>query len=115
MKNSNINIISKPEAITAENSFSGIFKVFSELTKFRITMLVSFTTGLGYILAAEQITFTLFYSILGIFLLACASSSLNHYQERDTDALMDRTKNRPIPSGRIEPMNVLFLTFFLLL
>jgi len=112
---SSANIISKPEAVIAENSFSAILKVFSELTKFRITMLVSFTTGLGYILATEHISPALFYPILGIFLLACASSSLNHYQERDTDALMDRTKHRPIPSGRIEPLNVLFITFFLLI
>lgn len=115
MKSSNINIISKPDAVIAENSFSAILKVFSELTKFRITMLVSFTTGLGYILAAEHVTLALFFPIFGIFLLACASSCLNHYQERDTDAMMERTKHRPIPSGRIEPMNVLFLTAFLLI
>lgn len=89
-------------------------KIFQELTKFRITILVSFTTGLGYILAASEITFTLFYAIAGIFLLAAASSSLNHWQEKDTDALMDRTRLRPIPSGRIEPNSALWLTLGLL-
>lgn len=115
MSRSSTNIISKPEAVIAGNSLSASLKVFSELTKFRITVLVSFTTGLGYILAAEHISFGLFCPILGIFLLACASSCLNHYQERDTDALMDRTKLRPIPSGRVEPLNVLFLALFLLI
>ncbi len=38
---------------------------------------------------------------LGIFILACGSSALNHYQEKDKDARMKRTQNRPIPSGRI--------------
>ena len=115
MNNGNTNIIAKSDAVIAENSFSAIMKVLSELTKFRITMLVSFTTGLGYILAAEHISIALFFPILGIFLLACASSCLNHYQERDTDALMERTKYRPIPSGRIEPVNVLFVSLFLLI
>ncbi|MCI0450292.1 MAG: heme o synthase [Chlorobi bacterium] len=90
-------------------------KIFSELIKFRITAMVSFTTGLGYILAADEITFAPFYVIAGIFLLACASSALNHWQERDTDALMDRTKYRPIPSGRIEAGSALYAAFGLLL
>ena len=89
-------------------SISDNMKIISELTKFRITVLVSFTTGLGYILGAGEISFTLFYVIAGIFLLASASSALNHWQEKDTDALMDRTKYRPIPSGRIEPKSALW-------
>ncbi len=51
---------------------------------------------------------------LGIFLLACGSSALNHYQEKDKDALMDRTKNRPIPSGRISPQGALIFAFLLI-
>lgn len=97
-----------------EGSLTGILKVFSELTKFRITALVSFTTGLGYILAADALSFTMFFAIAGIFLLAAASSSLNHWQEKDTDALMDRTKFRPIPSGRIEPALALYVSLGLL-
>lgn len=89
-------------------------KILSELVKFKITALVSFTTGLGYILAANEINFTLFYVIAGIFLLAGASSSLNHWQERGTDALMDRTKFRPIPSGRIESNTALIVSITLL-
>jgi protoheme IX farnesyltransferase len=90
-------------------------KILSELTKFRITVLVSFTTGLGYILAADVIGYTLFYAIGGIFLLASASSALNHWQEQKTDALMDRTRYRPIPSGRLEPNAALWITFGLLI
>jgi len=94
--------------------FSESIKIFSELIKFRITVLVSFTTGLGYILGAKDINLTLFAVISGIFLLACAASALNHWQERGTDALMDRTKFRPIPSGRIEPRNALMISMILL-
>lgn len=95
-------------------SLSDTMKILSELTKFRITALVSFTTGLGYILAAGEIGFTLFYVIAGIFLLASASSALNHWQEKSTDALMDRTKYRPIPSGRLEPNAALWIALGLL-
>lgn len=95
-------------------SLRELTRVFSELTKFRITALVSFTTGLGYILGARELSFTLFYAIAGIFLLAAASSSLNHWQERSTDALMERTKHRPIPSGKIEPASALYLSIGLL-
>lgn len=97
------------------HTLSGVMKIFTDLIKFRITALVSFTTGLGYILAASEIHFTLFYVIAGIFLLAAASSSLNHWQERNTDALMERTKNRPIPSGKINPSMALYVSFGLLL
>ena len=53
--------------------------IFLELIKFRITILVSFTTALGYILGASGLTMSLFYPIIGIFLLACSSSALNHF------------------------------------
>ncbi len=96
-------------------SLTRLMNILSELTKFNITALVSFTTGLGYILAASSLSFTLFYVIAGIFLMAAASSALNHWQEKDTDALMDRTKFRPIPSGKIEPAFALYFAVFLLL
>lgn len=89
-------------------------KVFLEIIKFRITVLVTFTTGLGYILAADKISFALVYPITGIFLLACAASALNHYQERETDSLMKRTMRRPISSGRVEPQTVLVIAGVLL-
>ena len=85
-------------------------KIFFEVIKFKITVLVSFTTGLGYILASQNISFGLFYPITGIFLLACSASALNHYQERETDRLMMRTKKRPIPSGKVTPSTVLIIS-----
>ncbi|HJY63941.1 MAG TPA: heme o synthase [Ignavibacteria bacterium] len=107
--NLNTTAIEKPGMKLSE-----AIRIFSELIKFRITVLVSLTTGLGYILGAKEITSSLFTVIAGIFLLACASSALNHWQERETDALMDRTRFRPIPSGRIEPRNVLLISIALL-
>ncbi len=76
------------------------FRLLSEVTKLRITALVSFTTGLGYILANEGYGINIIYPVLGIFFLACGSAALNHLQEKNLDLLMDRTKTRPLPSGK---------------
>ncbi|MBK8552859.1 MAG: protoheme IX farnesyltransferase [Ignavibacteria bacterium] len=55
------------------------------------------------------------YPIAGIFFLACGAAALNHYQERSTDLLMDRTKNRPIPSGTVTPGVVLLISIAFLI
>ncbi|MCY7363161.1 MAG: UbiA family prenyltransferase, partial [Ignavibacteria bacterium] len=89
---------------------SGISKwisVIFEVAKIRITVLVAFTTALGYILASQSLTSFSLFPVAGIFLLACAAAALNHFQESKTDVLMDRTKNRPIPSGVVSSGTVL--------
>lgn len=78
-------------------------KAILELSKVKITVAVSFTTITGYILALEGIDTGFLLPTLGIFLLACGSSVINHLQEYRTDAQMTRTQNRPIPSGVISP------------
>jgi protoheme IX farnesyltransferase len=88
--------------------------ILLELVKFRITVLVSFTTALGYFLASTKLGFAFVYPVVGIFLLACSSAALNQYQEVNTDMMMDRTKNRPIPSGKIPRSNVLIISISLL-
>ncbi len=82
-------------------------RVISEITKLRITALVSLTTALGYILAVNTIDISILFAPLGIFLLACGSAAVNHYQERNSDKLMHRTSNRPLPSGNVNPVFVL--------
>ncbi len=86
-----------------------------ELTKIRITSFVTVTTVFGYLCAAGHFSLGMIAPIFGILLLACGSAVINHFQERTTDALMDRTKNRPIPSGKISPMSALHLSLFLIL
>lgn len=85
--------------------------VFLELSKVKITFAVALTTITGYLLAKGEFDAGLVLPTLGIFLLACGSSAINHYQERDRDGLMERTKHRPIPSGRISPAGALLFAF----
>ncbi len=75
--------------------------VILELSKIKITVAVAFTTITGYILAARGYDPGFLLPTLGIFFLACGSSVINHLQERRTDAMMARTRKRPLPSHKI--------------
>ncbi|MFN3873571.1 MAG: heme o synthase [Ignavibacterium sp.] len=90
-------------------------KILAELTKIKITFFVMVTTGFGYIAATDSYDFKIVLVLLGVLFLACGSAAFNHYQERFTDALMSRTKNRPLPSGRISPSKVLESSVLLVL
>ena len=89
--------------------------ILLEITKLRITIFVTVTTVFGYIAATNSIYAGLILPTIGILLLACGSAAFNHYQERNTDAIMDRTKNRPIPSGKIEASSVLKISLALVI
>ena len=90
-------------------------KIFFELTKIRITSFVTVTTAFGFIAASGTISLDIFPVLFGVLFLAFGSAALNHYQEKDFDAMMDRTKNRPIPSGKISAVKSLFLAGSLIL
>ncbi|MBI5806783.1 MAG: protoheme IX farnesyltransferase [Ignavibacteriales bacterium] len=84
-------------------------KVIPELGKFRITSFVALSSSVGYILNRGAIEFEMILPIFGTFLLAAGSSAINHFQDRKFDALMERTKSRPIPSNRIDPISALMI------
>jgi len=88
------------------------FKIFLELSKIRLSLLVTLSTVTGFILAADGLSEKILLPTIGVFLLVCGSASLNQYQEREIDALMDRTKLRPIPSKKISPFKALLFTLF---
>ena len=90
-------------------------KILSELTKIRITSFVTLTTIFGFICYSREISISIFTSIFGILLLACGSAVINHIQENKTDAKMDRTKNRPIPSNKISVKNAAIISLLLVL
>jgi protoheme IX farnesyltransferase len=82
---------------------------FVELTKPRIAFMLLLTSAAGFYLGASgPFNFVLFLNaMIGIGLLAFGVATLNQYVERVTDALMDRTKNRPLPSSRLTPVEAL--------
>jgi protoheme IX farnesyltransferase len=82
---------------------------YVELTKPRITLMVVLTAFVGYALAATGSVFTgrLAAALLGTALVAAGASCLNMLLERRTDSLMLRTRNRPLPAGRLRPPETL--------
>jgi heme o synthase len=85
------------------------------VSKLVISLAVTLTAFLGYIAYSRNFAFTMIAVVSGVFLMAAGSSAMNHYQERNTDRLMDRTRNRPIPSGRIKAKYILWFGSSLLL
>src|SRR5437870_8005367 len=83
-----------------------------ELTKPRITFLVLITTLVGFYMGSRQglNLLLLFHTILGTGLVASGASALNQYFERDLDARMVRTRNRPLPDGRLVPHDALIFS-----
>lgn len=80
-----------------------IFNDILELGKVRISFSVALSALTGYVIFTGVIDGPGWSITAGVFLLSCSSGAFNHWQERKTDALMPRTQNRPIPSGRISP------------
>ncbi|MDQ2180282.1 protoheme IX farnesyltransferase [Marinifilum sp. D714] len=75
--------------------------VLLELGKVKIAIPIAISCFTGFILHTPEISWQMFYVVFGIFLIVMGASALNHIQEYRKDALMDRTKFRPIPSGKI--------------
>ncbi|RPH03017.1 MAG: protoheme IX farnesyltransferase [bacterium TMED144] len=91
--------LSKPPAISLSSKIA-------ELSKLNILSLVLVATFLGFYLGSngEMEYNKLLITLLGTALTAAGSGSLNHYLERDADKKMDRTRNRPLPSGTLTPL-----------
>ena len=83
--------------------------VFLELAKARLTVLVLFTSVVGFYMGAKgSPDFALMASVLiGTGLVASGAAALNQLLEKDFDSRMLRTESRPLPSGRIQPETVL--------
>lgn len=89
-------------------------KVFLTLTKARLSFSVVFSTIAGYLLAVESVNFfDVFLLIIGGYCMVGASNSFNQIIEKDKDALMDRTKLRPIPTKKITTSNAFLISISL--
>ena len=80
--------------------------ILADLIKARLTFLVLVTTLVGFVLGLESGPFSywlLFYCMIGTALCASGAAALNQWMERTADARMDRTKDRPLPTGELKP------------
>ena len=85
------------------------------LMKYKVSMAVTFTAITGYIVHAGSLDLHLIFLGLGVFILAGGSSALNEFQESKYDAVMERTRQRPIPSGAISPRQALLISILVII
>jgi len=89
---------------------------FLQLTKFRLAISVVFSSVAGYLLAVDHIDSSILTALLfGGFSMVGASNAFNQWIEKEKDSLMDRTKNRPLPSGRMNNLTALIIASLLTL
>ena len=81
---------------------TSIISDFKEITKMRLSLSVVFSSLAGYLLGAETVSFYILLLLaFGGYFMVGASNAFNQIIEKDLDALMKRTQNRPIPAGRL--------------
>ena len=86
-----------------------LYEAYYELTKPGITFMIMISTSLGYYLGGDGIDdyHQFLFTIFGTCLVSAGSGALNHFAESESDALMNRTRNRPLPAGIISPGSVI--------
>ena len=94
--------MSSVSAIQNKITIKTLFSDFKQLTKVGLSVSVVFTSITGYLLGVDEVDYTtiLLLGIGGYFMVG-ASNAFNQIIEKDIDAIMTRTKNRPLPSGRM--------------
>ena len=89
-------------------------RLFLELIKFRLSFLVTFSAVFGFLLSSNYINyFSLFILIISGFFITGSSVINNQIIEKNSDKLMNRTKNRPLPTNKISSINALFISLAL--
>jgi protoheme IX farnesyltransferase len=97
--------------LTADKSvLKTLFLDFKQLTKVGLSVSVVFTSVAGYLLGAETVDYSIVLLLsIGGYLMVGASNAFNQVIEKDIDAVMQRTKNRPLPSGRMKSSTALII------
>ena len=93
-----------------KTSLKSMFNDFKQLTKVGLSISVVFTSVTGYLLGAETINYTTVLLLaVGGYLMVGASNAFNQVIEKDIDALMQRTQNRPLPAKRMQVSTALII------
>ncbi|MBZ0258542.1 UbiA family prenyltransferase, partial [bacterium] len=93
---------------TVLKSKETMLTLYMELCKARLTFMVLLTTLAGFWVASHSMNFVLlFWTMIGTAGAAASANALNEWWEIKLDAKMDRTRNRPLPSGRMNEIHAL--------
>jgi protoheme IX farnesyltransferase len=89
-----------------------VLYIYVELIKAKQTILLLYTTVFAYLITVVELSelfnwFEFLYLLLSLFLAVSGATVLNMYFDRDIDAIMERTKDRPLPSGKVSSSTVL--------
>lgn len=97
-----------------KHALSAMFTDFKEITKARLSISVVFSAIAGYFLGATEVQLVpIFLLAFGGYCMVGASNAFNQVIEKDLDVLMNRTKNRPIPAGRMSVRTALMIAVIL--
>lgn len=91
-----------------------MIKDFIVLTKFVLSFAVSLSALFAYLMAKGEFGTDVFIATFAVLLVAMGVSTLNQVQEYKEDALMERTKNRPIASGKMSPLSGIIIAAILI-
>ncbi|MEC7259947.1 MAG: heme o synthase [Bacteroidota bacterium] len=88
-------------------------KLFFEITKFRLSLLVSLSSVFGFFISSSKVDINeVFILLVGGYLISSSSVINNQILERDLDKMMNRTNKRPIPTGRISVYKSVIMSIF---
>ena len=107
-------VISNPLYFKMKNRIGQNILIFLQLIKVTVSLPVTFLSFISYIIYSEKINHITWICSLGVLMLAGAASALNQLMEQKRDKLMERTKNRPLPTGRINNFGVLLISGILI-
>ncbi len=78
-----------------------------------LSLAIAFSAAAGFVFYTHDFRAALAACMAGVFLLSAGASALNQFQEREADALMERTRNRPIPSGSLQASSAVAIAVLL--
>ena len=109
-------ILTGSKTIFAIQKLMENIKIVFELTKFRLSALVSFSAVFGFLLASNEADlFKIFILFISGYLVSSSSVINNQILEKNFDKLMDRTKNRPLPMGKISSKKSILISIIFML